>query len=174
MTLFSLPFSFQWQYVAGVGNDPRTSRQFNSIKQGKDYDKEGECASKYLIASETLKLPLQQSTLKLGCLLFSRLMLAKLIILGPVVREVQKDILLTPSRSIPRGRAIIILVLQEKVECVVEAAEEAVEVVKGEAGAEEVITTTTIDGENVLNSINLLGNLIAVLTVNGAIRVDAH
>ncbi|PWN53911.1 cryptochrome [Violaceomyces palustris] len=27
-----------WQYVAGVGNDPRSSRQFNPIKQGKDYD----------------------------------------------------------------------------------------------------------------------------------------
>ena len=25
-----------WQYVAGVGNDPRSSRQFNPIKQGKD------------------------------------------------------------------------------------------------------------------------------------------
>jgi deoxyribodipyrimidine photo-lyase len=31
-----------WQYVAGVGNDPRSSRQFNPIKQAKDYDKEGE------------------------------------------------------------------------------------------------------------------------------------
>lgn len=25
-----------WQYVAGVGNDPRASRQFNPIKQGND------------------------------------------------------------------------------------------------------------------------------------------
>ncbi|OAV99518.1 hypothetical protein PTTG_08408 [Puccinia triticina 1-1 BBBD Race 1] len=31
-----------WQYVAGVGNDPRTSRQFNPIKQAKDYDAQGE------------------------------------------------------------------------------------------------------------------------------------
>ena len=31
-----------WQYVAGVGNDPRSSRQFNPIKQGKDYDPDGE------------------------------------------------------------------------------------------------------------------------------------
>ncbi len=31
-----------WQYVAGVGNDPRSSRQFNPIKQGKDYDAKGE------------------------------------------------------------------------------------------------------------------------------------
>ncbi|KAK0534292.1 hypothetical protein OC835_002712 [Tilletia horrida] len=31
-----------WQYVAGVGNDPRASRQFNIIKQSKTYDPEGE------------------------------------------------------------------------------------------------------------------------------------
>lgn len=31
-----------WQYVAGVGNDPRASRQFNPIKQAKDYDQQGE------------------------------------------------------------------------------------------------------------------------------------
>ncbi|KAJ3232815.1 hypothetical protein HDU81_002723 [Chytriomyces hyalinus] len=30
-----------WQYVAGVGNDPRSDRYFNVIKQGKDYDPEG-------------------------------------------------------------------------------------------------------------------------------------
>ncbi|KAJ3411318.1 hypothetical protein HDV05_002382 [Chytridiales sp. JEL 0842] len=30
-----------WQYVAGVGNDPRQGRQFNMIKQAKDYDPEG-------------------------------------------------------------------------------------------------------------------------------------
>ncbi|WVQ99946.1 hypothetical protein IAU59_007089 [Kwoniella sp. CBS 9459] len=27
-----------WQYQAGVGNDPRSSRQFNPLKQAKDYD----------------------------------------------------------------------------------------------------------------------------------------
>ncbi|KDE04978.1 hypothetical protein MVLG_04626 [Microbotryum lychnidis-dioicae p1A1 Lamole] len=27
-----------WQYVGGVGNDPRASRQFNPIKQANDYD----------------------------------------------------------------------------------------------------------------------------------------
>lgn len=32
-----------WQYVSGVGNDPRASRQFNPIKQGKDYDAHGQC-----------------------------------------------------------------------------------------------------------------------------------
>ncbi|KDN44892.1 cryptochrome [Tilletiaria anomala UBC 951] len=31
-----------WQYVSGVGNDPRASRQFNTIKQAKDYDSYGE------------------------------------------------------------------------------------------------------------------------------------
>lgn len=32
-----------WQYVAGVGNDPRsTSRVFNSVKQAVDYDTKGE------------------------------------------------------------------------------------------------------------------------------------
>ncbi|CAH7688089.1 DNA photolyase, FAD-binding/Cryptochrome [Phakopsora pachyrhizi] len=30
-----------WQYVAGVGNDPRSARQFNPIKQAKDYDFDG-------------------------------------------------------------------------------------------------------------------------------------
>ncbi|GAA5888760.1 hypothetical protein JCM6882_002841 [Rhodosporidiobolus microsporus] len=31
-----------WQYVGGVGNDPRASRQFNPVKQGNDYDPFGE------------------------------------------------------------------------------------------------------------------------------------
>lgn len=31
-----------WQYVAGVGNDPRGSRVFNPVKQGLDYDPQGE------------------------------------------------------------------------------------------------------------------------------------
>ncbi|KAJ9478672.1 putative Deoxyribodipyrimidine photo-lyase, mitochondrial (putative) [Pseudozyma hubeiensis] len=37
-----------WQYVAGVGNDPRSSRQFNPIKQGKDYDAQGEYVATWL------------------------------------------------------------------------------------------------------------------------------
>ncbi|GAK64152.1 cryptochrome DASH-like [Moesziomyces antarcticus] len=37
-----------WQYVAGVGNDPRSSRQFNPIKQGKDYDANGEYVATWL------------------------------------------------------------------------------------------------------------------------------
>ena len=31
-----------WQYVAGVGNDPRQGRVFNPVKQALDYDPEGE------------------------------------------------------------------------------------------------------------------------------------
>lgn len=31
-----------WQYVAGVGNDPRPGRVFNPVKQALDYDPEGE------------------------------------------------------------------------------------------------------------------------------------
>ncbi|SPO25182.1 related to Deoxyribodipyrimidine photolyase [Ustilago trichophora] len=39
-----------WQYVAGVGNDPRSSRQFNPIKQGKDYDGKGEYVATWIEA----------------------------------------------------------------------------------------------------------------------------
>ncbi|PLW39067.1 hypothetical protein PCASD_08950 [Puccinia coronata f. sp. avenae] len=39
-----------WQYVAGVGNDPRTSRQFNPIKQAKDYDSQGEYVKMWIPA----------------------------------------------------------------------------------------------------------------------------
>ncbi|KOS22412.1 putative cryptochrome DASH [Escovopsis weberi] len=31
-----------WQYVAGVGNDPRDKRVFNPVKQAHDYDNQGE------------------------------------------------------------------------------------------------------------------------------------
>lgn len=31
-----------WQYVSGVGNDPRVGRVFNPVKQAFDYDKKGE------------------------------------------------------------------------------------------------------------------------------------
>ena len=31
-----------WNYAAGIGNDPRVYRKFNMIKQGKDYDPDGE------------------------------------------------------------------------------------------------------------------------------------
>lgn len=39
-----------WQYVAGVGNDPRASRQFNTIKQAKDYDSHGEYVKTWIPA----------------------------------------------------------------------------------------------------------------------------
>jgi len=31
-----------WNYAAGIGNDPRENRKFNMIKQGLDYDSQGE------------------------------------------------------------------------------------------------------------------------------------
>ncbi|GAA6055547.1 hypothetical protein JCM3770_006780 [Rhodotorula araucariae] len=37
-----------WQYVSGVGNDPRASRQFNPVKQGNDYDPHGEYVRTWL------------------------------------------------------------------------------------------------------------------------------
>lgn len=43
-----------WQYVAGVGNDPRASRQFNSIKQAKDYDSHGEYVKLWIPALRSL------------------------------------------------------------------------------------------------------------------------
>lgn len=29
-----------WNYAAGIGNDPRENRKFNMVKQGLDYDPE--------------------------------------------------------------------------------------------------------------------------------------
>ncbi|PWZ03131.1 cryptochrome [Testicularia cyperi] len=43
-----------WQYVAGVGNDPRASRQFNTIKQAKDYDSHGEYVKMWIPALRNL------------------------------------------------------------------------------------------------------------------------
>ena len=31
-----------WNYAAGIGNDPRENRKFNIIKQGLDYDPDGD------------------------------------------------------------------------------------------------------------------------------------
>ena len=31
-----------WNYSAGIGNDPRENRKFNIIKQGTDYDHDGD------------------------------------------------------------------------------------------------------------------------------------
>lgn len=43
-----------WQYVSGVGNDPRASRQFNCIKQAKDYDSHGEYVKTWIPALRNL------------------------------------------------------------------------------------------------------------------------
>ena len=37
-----------WQYAGGVGNDPRTDRYFNVIKQAYDYDENGDFAKIWL------------------------------------------------------------------------------------------------------------------------------
>ncbi|BGO99095.1 hypothetical protein NBRC10513v2_000199 [Rhodotorula toruloides] len=37
-----------WAYIAGVGNDPRASRQFNPVKQGNDYDPYGDYVRTWL------------------------------------------------------------------------------------------------------------------------------
>ena len=37
-----------WAYIAGVGNDPRESRAFNTIKQANDYDKSGDFRNLWL------------------------------------------------------------------------------------------------------------------------------
>jgi deoxyribodipyrimidine photo-lyase len=43
-----------WQYVAGVGNDPRASRHFNVVKQAKDYDSHGEYVKLWIPALRNL------------------------------------------------------------------------------------------------------------------------
>ncbi len=37
-----------WNYVAGVGNDPREGRHFNVVKQAREYDPEGEYVKRWL------------------------------------------------------------------------------------------------------------------------------
>jgi deoxyribodipyrimidine photo-lyase len=37
-----------WAYVAGVGNDPRENRYFNTIKQATEYDPKGEYVKTWL------------------------------------------------------------------------------------------------------------------------------
>ncbi|KAJ0356377.1 hypothetical protein COL154_000557 [Colletotrichum chrysophilum] len=45
-----------WQYVAGVGNDPRgDNRIFNPIKQAFDYDKEGEYVKAWVVETRGLE-----------------------------------------------------------------------------------------------------------------------
>jgi len=45
-----------WQYVAGVGNDPRQGRVFNPIKQAFDYDPKGEYIKAWVPELRGLKL----------------------------------------------------------------------------------------------------------------------
>lgn len=57
-----------WQYQAGVGNDPRSSRQFNPIKQAHDYDGEGEYVRMWIpelkdVPNEYLQTPWRESPL---------------------------------------------------------------------------------------------------------------
>jgi deoxyribodipyrimidine photo-lyase len=49
-----IPFASYRQYVAGVGNDQRASRQFNTIKQAKDYDSHGEYVKMWIPALRNL------------------------------------------------------------------------------------------------------------------------
>jgi deoxyribodipyrimidine photo-lyase len=37
-----------WAYIAGVGNDPKSSRYFDTVKQASEYDKKGEYRKKWL------------------------------------------------------------------------------------------------------------------------------
>ena len=45
-----------WQYVAGVGNDPRQGRVFNPVKQALDYDKHGEYIKAWVPELRGIKL----------------------------------------------------------------------------------------------------------------------
>jgi deoxyribodipyrimidine photo-lyase len=45
-----------WQYVAGVGNDPRQGRVFNPVKQALDYDKHGEYIKTWVPELRGIKL----------------------------------------------------------------------------------------------------------------------
>jgi deoxyribodipyrimidine photo-lyase len=49
-----------WQYVAGVGNDPREGRVFNPIKQALDYDKEGTYITMWIPELRGLKLYMEE------------------------------------------------------------------------------------------------------------------
>jgi len=44
-----------WNYAAGIGNDPRQDRKFNMVKQGLDYDAEGQFVKTWI--PELCKLP---------------------------------------------------------------------------------------------------------------------
>ena len=44
-----------WNYAAGIGNDPRENRKFNMIKQAMDYDGEGKFVRLWVEELEDLK-----------------------------------------------------------------------------------------------------------------------
>ena len=46
-----------WQYVSGVGNDPREARIFNPVKQGHDYDPRGEYVKTWVAELRSLDDP---------------------------------------------------------------------------------------------------------------------
>lgn len=46
-----------WQYVAGVGNDPRGSRRFNPLKQSHDYDPKGDYIRAWIPEARHIKSP---------------------------------------------------------------------------------------------------------------------
>ncbi|MDG1276650.1 MAG: DASH family cryptochrome [Algoriphagus sp.] len=59
-----------WMYVAGVGNDPRENRYFNILRQGKNYDKNGDYVRMWLPELSAIKgfdihQPYELSTSKL-------------------------------------------------------------------------------------------------------------
>lgn len=46
-----------WQYVAGVGNDPREARVFNPVKQAHDYDNQGDYVKNWVVELRSLNDP---------------------------------------------------------------------------------------------------------------------
>ncbi|CAF9911434.1 hypothetical protein IMSHALPRED_010027 [Imshaugia aleurites] len=46
-----------WNYVAGVGNDPRETRVFNPVKQANDYDPQGEYIKTWVVELRSLDDP---------------------------------------------------------------------------------------------------------------------
>ncbi len=48
-----------WQYVSGVGNDPRQGRVFNPVKQALDYDPQGEYIKAWVTELRNVKLTKQ-------------------------------------------------------------------------------------------------------------------
>jgi deoxyribodipyrimidine photo-lyase len=52
-----------WNYAAGIGNDPREDRKFNIIKQGLDYDPNGDFVKMWVPELEKL---LEQASISKG------------------------------------------------------------------------------------------------------------